>query len=177
LLTLAACGPGHGYGRHVSRGDPVAARLDEVPVCGFTVRVELGPPYPGAISGELLAATDGELDVLTDRELARVPRAQVERVVVNVLPQIRYLLAGGTVLGALSTPTHGVYLMVSLPLWLILGFTDASVAADREAIAFRGGAPELREYARFPQGLPSGWPRSDAVPRCTRPPPDAKPSA
>lgn len=66
-------------------------------------------------------------------------------------------LAGWTSLGVLSTLSHGVFLLLSAPIWTIAG----SIAAAAESRAALHDFPDepleaFPVYARFPQGLPPG---------------------
>lgn len=66
--------------------------------------------------------------------------------------------AGWTTIGALTTVSHGYYLIFSFPTWLIVGTTNTSAELRREN--YLDCPPytskQLRKYARFPQGLPVG---------------------
>lgn len=108
-----------------------------------------------ALSGELIAVSDGRVHVLTEVGLRDVPEGAVKEAVV-----IGYRTgAGGAFawagLGALSTLSHGGFLLLTAPLWLVAG----GLASASEERAGRHEYPReplavFHAYARFPQGMP-----------------------
>jgi hypothetical protein len=70
-------------------------------------------------------------------------------------------LAAWTVLGTLSTASHGVGLILTAPFWVISG---AASTAKQSRCGYVRYPPAIREdflpYARFPQGLPPEVDRS-----------------
>jgi hypothetical protein len=67
-------------------------------------------------------------------------------------------IAGWTGLGVISTLSHGFYLIISAPVWLLSGIISAvsvSKEGDFEATApSRGWWNEMAKFSRFPQGVP-----------------------
>jgi len=56
--------------------------------------------------------------------------------------------------GFLSTASHGVWLVVSAPVWAVAGGVSIG-SAGPPAYATRGCPATVRAFARWPQGLPS----------------------
>jgi hypothetical protein len=113
------------------------------------------------VGGELLEVSDDRVVLQDDRTVRDYPVAQVA--VLRVYPFSQpwgYATGWGTV-GTVSTLSHGAFLLLSAPLWIIS--TIATAAADShigQDTFGRGGEEPLsacRKYARFPQGLPAGY--------------------
>jgi hypothetical protein len=141
-------------------GERVAdVSVADVPVNGFpvVVVVEHGPN----LEGELLAVDDERVFVLRDRgkSPASVRWAQVREVRVEVAPS-RPGEPGGsvawTVVGTLSTLSHGEFLILSFPIWLASGVPVSwehgqPLEARVTSAQFRD---MLYQFARHPQGPP-----------------------
>lgn len=110
--------------------------------------------------GEFIAVGKESLFVLTQDSLTAIALNQVERGKLTTYDAEHQLLAGWTTVGALTTPSHGWFLMLSFPLWIISG-SIATIAHSYAPIEkFPADSWEdLRKYARFPQGLPEGLDR------------------
>lgn len=110
--------------------------------------------------GELLAVHADSVFVLED-VCVGFPRSQVVKATLMGYGPNTGPLTAWTVFGTLSTVSHGVYLILSAPVWILVG-SSATVSQSR--------APQMnlmpatwdaaRAYARFPQGLPEGLDRS-----------------
>ena len=74
-----------------------------------------------------------------------------------------------TLLGTLSTGSHGFFLILSAPVWILTG-TVAAVNQSRQPVLTypRQGWAGWRAYARFPQGLPPGLARAALDPKPER---------
>jgi len=113
----------------------------------------------GQVSGELLAIGPDTVHVLSSGGgQVGVPRAGVVSARVEA-----HGGGGGAVgmwgaLGTLSTLSHGFFAVLSAPIWLL---TTAFAAPAASRVGFRSyprlSWEELSAYARFPQGLPSGY--------------------
>jgi len=57
-----------------------------------------------------------------------------------------------TILGTLSSGTHGALFLISFPVWLATGIPSSIYAGGLDTVG--GDCDALRAYARFPQGLP-----------------------
>ena len=93
-------------------------------------------------------------------------------------------LAAWTVAGTLSTATHGVFLVLSAPLWMIIGSATTAATANQRALEIHDRMSfcrAARPYARFPGGLPEVFrqrfglappPDRESSPGEREPPPD-----
>lgn len=108
------------------------------------------------IVGELLAC-DGDalyLRVHTDRT-RWVQLDRREWLTLEVDGSQNYLAAGlWTGGGVLSTLSHGVFLILSAPVWGVAGGI-ATAAAGPRSEALWACSMEVRSHARWPQGLPA----------------------
>ncbi|HEY2944210.1 MAG TPA: hypothetical protein VGN09_17375 [Vicinamibacteria bacterium] len=109
------------------------------------------------VEGELIAVSDDRVYVLTDSGLVDVPHESVAKAILAAYATGEGQLAGWGALGTLSTLSHGIYLVITAPIWIIAGI----MAAAGESRAGLVRYPEkpltsFRLYARFPQGLPAG---------------------
>jgi hypothetical protein len=103
------------------------------------------------VTGELIAVDQTTLHVLTDSGLEAVPRSTVDEVRLVGYGSWEHLPLW-TTLGAVSTLSHGGYLVATLPLWIIGGWT----ATSDEVQAVLVPPEDFASFARFPQGLPPG---------------------
>jgi hypothetical protein len=148
--------------RDQARGAPTVASIDEVPTCGYRVVVE--SKKLGRVEGELIAADASTLHVLDTGGLRPIPVGSIERVTVEVLPGHSGRVTVSTVLGTLSTISNGYFLLFTAPLWIISGTAAGSYAASRSSEQAMPTDLSLPAYARFPQGVPPGWPPTGATP-------------
>jgi hypothetical protein len=63
-----------------------------------------------------------------------------------------------TALGVMSTFSHGVFLVLTAPVWAGVGAYATSVYT-RAPLVMTLSVEALRPYARFPQGIPPGLDR------------------
>jgi hypothetical protein len=122
-----------------------------------------------AVAGELIASGSGRLSVLTDHGgLVDVDFARVADLTLGVHDNDFGGIAAWTVLGSLSTISHGFFLIFSLPVWLASGIGAAANESHRglfvcpantrsvPPISMTSCLIDAAAYARFPQGLPPG---------------------
>jgi len=162
VLAFALCGcgdPGQLGRSVVSPSDAVAhLALADVPVNGAEVTVVREDQTK--VTGELLEATDVHVVILKEHTMVRINASDIRRVIVTryengTLIAILSVWAGAGAIGQLS---HGKFALVTEPIWGGIA-TGAllPVAADEGRFAHvekRSDFVFLREYARFPQGLP-----------------------
>jgi len=129
---------------------------------GGWIVAEIGPGRKAArVEGELIAVEPESVLVLDgDRPVMLAKQAIVRARVAG------YDLHASTIttwafLGAVTTPTHGAWLLISLPMWSLAGGIGTA-SAVRASVFEYPSAPwtELAKYARFPQGMPAGVPRA-----------------
>jgi hypothetical protein len=128
---------------------------------GGWIRVEY---QVGEIEGELLAATRDTIHVLAGGRWIAVPVSQVKQATLTGFNiRIQSLETWG-LLGTLSTGSHGVFLILSAPTWIIASTAAASTASRAPRV--QGTSPaELNVLARFPQGLPPDLDRATIRPK------------
>lgn len=125
---------------------------------GFGSYIQVIDVGGAAHDGELIDVLPGRLSVFDGGHIEMLARAQVASALVLVHQTHQSAYAVWTLLGALSTITHGFFLVLSAPVWITTGVT-ASVSESRRArLTYPDQArwEDLRPYARFPQGLPPG---------------------
>lgn len=110
----------------------------------------------GTLSGELIAVGDDSIFVLGAAGLRAVAVPQIARARLMAYDAQYGALASWTLLGVLSTASHGVGLILTAPMWIVLGTTATSAQshAPLHVVTRPADLPSLRPFARFPQGLP-----------------------
>lgn len=115
--------------------------------------------------GELLAATRDSLYLLTSDcpEAGCVARAiGVSQIQKAFVTRYRPNLSGTrtwAAFGAATTPSHGVFLVFSLPMWGLASYVVQKSAVNEAQVKFTAEDYRLAEvlpWARFPQGVPDG---------------------
>lgn len=132
--------------------DPYGSWIEVVNITPDSVKAE-------TIRGELIAI-DRDTLYLLDNTLANIrmfPAAKIKSARL-----VRYYANEGamgalTALGALSTVSNGMFLIFTMPQWLI-GGTIASTARSYDPVMDYPDVKlqEFIPYARFPQGYPKG---------------------
>lgn len=134
-------------------------------VLGGWVMITTGAEEPaptGRIEGELLAAGEDSVFVLTsDGLLQGVGVREIRDAEVWGYKPDHSALGIWTFVGTLSTLSHGVAFVLSAPVWLLAGIS-ATASRSREPRIRYPTRPisEFSMYARYPQGMPPGFPRS-----------------
>ncbi len=130
--------------------------VEKVPVRGFPVQVGIAERR---ISGELLAADGDFIWVLEKNCLRQLEYQRVSWASVEYFTSFAPLVGGWDGLGAMSTLSHGFFVVFSLPIWLGIGVPTAIGAAVNNDLEFKPKQfDKLYQFARFPQGMPEGWP-------------------
>jgi hypothetical protein len=143
-------------------GNKATVDIRDVPVNGHEVDVVYGD---SDTLGELLGIDPEHLYVLENERTVAIPRSSVERVSIKLYTSGATAAGIWTGLGTISTLSHGLYLIITAPIWLATGVpTTASLAATNHLRVEPAQLDRLDQFARFPQGLPSGWPNNRAVP-------------
>ena len=129
----------------------------EVPQDGFgswaSVTLSIGPDAYS--EGELIAASSDTLFILGIEELQAFSVHEVAKVHIQSYDAKHTSLAVWTMLGSLSTLSHGFILIISAPVWIIsgsIGTAAQSQAPHKTVIA--GNWKELQVYCRYPGGIP-----------------------
>jgi hypothetical protein len=123
---------------------------------------------PEQLRGELISIEADSLLVLDDLVLVSLPLACVSKADLTGYAASSGI-ASWTVLGTLSTASHGFLLLLSAPVWLVAGISAS--AAETHAPHFKhppSSWEALRPFARFPQGMPPGLSRTSLRPKVDR---------
>lgn len=124
--------------------------------------------YRPTFQGELIAIGPDSVFVLVGDSLVARSLAGIRRVrVVGYDPKAGDLQSW-TLVGTVSTLSHGVVLIISAPAWLLLGSVITSTSAHSSEInvpAPHRTWDDLKPYARFPQGMPADVDRGALRPR------------
>lgn len=157
LLAAAGCEPAGQIGRQAPQdATTVEVPVESVPVKGSTVDVTLVDG--SSVSGELLAASDRELTLKVGGFAEAIDADTISKVDVTLYSNEGALgaLTAWAILGTSSALTHGLFFIISGPLWALVSTVSiVPVGADMNRFArVRGDLGVLHQYARFPQGLP-----------------------
>jgi hypothetical protein len=149
---------------------PVEAQRDAF---GSWIRVQGQPKTDPLVQGELIAIDTDTIHVLADGRLVSVARATVCCAELTAYRMDLSELQLWSALGAASTLSHGVLLILTAPMWLVAG-TVATSAASYAPRIISTDPVVLQPFARFPQGIPPGLDRTtlrsrpSAIPRKRR---------
>ena len=167
LLATTACKTAN-PDRSLNRGDLERdVRVDEVPVRGSLVTVKRLDDKDNKLVGELLGVDEEHLWLRVENKELPVPRVDVQRVELELYPSKAGDTGIWTGLGTASTLSHGYFLVFSAPIWLLTGITSSVSASKANTVVLEPQELDLlRQYARFPQGMPVTAP----APSPTEPP-------
>ena len=120
------------------------------------------------IGGEFITFEKSVVYCLNN-ELQKIPLHKIRRAVLEIDSKNTSSYGAWTVLGMLSSLSHGFYLIISMPIWLITGSASASAESyrDRFEVEYPDSIWWFDKiiYSRFPQGLPSNIDSIDLKPR------------
>lgn len=125
---------------------------------GGWLEVEYGSRRrPDRAEGELLAVQGDSVYILTARGATAVATGGITAAKLTGYDSQSGKFGLWTLLGVLSTVSHGFVLILSAPVWIITGsITTATQSHQPESVYPRVGWAAIAPYARFPQGLPPG---------------------
>jgi len=138
---------------------------------GAWIRVEY---YEGSEPSDLAAVTEGEfialheykIYVLTENDVAEIPITKVLQARLTTYYADYWYLPLWTLVGTVSTASHGWYLALTAPMWIITGIASTIGQSHAPIEKYpRLSRDELRKFARFPQGLPQGLDLSRLKPK------------
>ncbi|MFO0645221.1 MAG: hypothetical protein U0326_03210 [Polyangiales bacterium] len=144
-----------------TRGSPDAIRSVAVArspdeVFGHTVRVTVPPMR---IFGELISCDSDWLYLRVHEEVGNSAWQRIhwsENPTVDVeLPSYGPGLLAWTLIGAVSTLSHGFYALITAPVWAIVG-SIATTTGWNPRLGLES-CRSARPYARFPQGMPASF--------------------
>ena len=137
----------------------------------FASTPEPTDPRPAArvsrLEGELIAVGEDSVYVLAAGGVTAVSVASVRRATLTAYDSKAGELGAWTLVGTLSTLSHGVGLIISAPLWLATGITATSEQSHKGRVSGteRRSWEDMRPFARFPQGLPPALDHAALRPR------------
>ena len=143
-------------------------QASEVPQDGYgswaSVTLSIGPDELS--EGELIAATSDTLFILENERIQAFGVNEVSKVHIQSYDANHTCLAVWTVLGSLSTLSHGFILILSAPVWIITGSigTAAQSKAPHNHIIV-GNWNDLQAYCRYPGGMPPSLDRTRIKPK------------
>jgi hypothetical protein len=169
LLCSTACAITRGPTDYLDKPDEAARHAH-----GGWAEVE-GPGVRG-VTGELIAVSADSLWVLAENqspagrpeayELLGMSWSEVRKCTLVAYNSGASTVTGLTVLGTLTTASHGVFLVITAPIWVVTGFIASH--KQRGSVIWehpRDSLVRLRAFSRFPQGIPPGLDRSILRPR------------
>ena len=114
--------------------------------------------YYDEFSGEFVAIDSNSIYILSNLECKSFNFKNILYAHLQTRTNSKYLMAGWSVLGALSTISHGFFLILTGPLWIISGI-GTTINESYEDVYTKNYPTEdwwiqFSRYARFPQGLP-----------------------
>jgi hypothetical protein len=152
----------------VSSGAPdgILADPDDIGRNAFGGWIELWTPPndasdEAAVRGELIAVHADSVFVLGS-ELVAVARNDIAEAEMFAWDSHADRLGLWTTAGILGTITHGWFLVLTAPVWLISGSTAAGIQSRQPRFRLSSGDSwdDFRAYARFPAGLPASVTRA-----------------
>jgi len=140
----------------------------ETQTSAFGAWVEVLRVGGDTVGGELIAASRDTLWIFHGPRLMPVSHQDVTSGRVIGWNAGASEVLGLTVLGTLSTISNGVFLIGTAPLWMITGGIAGQTQAAKPVLPFAiEDWTRLALWARFPQGLPRGFPLDSLKPKPT----------
>ena len=153
-LLLAGC-----VGTGAPRGWLSTAAEAQKESKGAWIKIEY---FSGAsksvVRGEFIAVNTETVYVDTLTGLVAISLSDIKKARLATYDSRHGNLAVWTLLGTLSTASHGVGLLLSAPVWIIGGSIAAAAQSHKPIESFPDSDwNELKKFARFPHGLPEGF--------------------
>lgn len=153
--------------------DPRSPSLTMMEREGFGGYIVVHTPT-ALIQGELISVEPGVVRVrsLSTRVLSAIPLAEVTKAQLYTY-KAEGFYGAWSVVGALTTFSHGFFVVFSAPTWLISGGIAAAVETSHVKLEWPDDSwRDIAAWARFPQGMPPGLdPRALEEPLPPPPPP------
>lgn len=109
------------------------------------------------VKGEYITSDSENVYLLYD-SLEVIPRYKITEAVLEIDDKNTSQYSGWTVLGTVSTLSHGWFLVFTMPTWLTTGIIATSGESYRDRYSADDPTNEywdhIIKFARFPQGLP-----------------------
>ena len=108
--------------------------------------------------GELLTLGADAVYLLVDDVVMAIAPKQISYAKLTFYSTDIGPIKGWTLLGTLSTISHGFGLALTAPIWILVGSFAAAEVSHRPQLIFpKTPLQEFQKYARFPQGFPPGF--------------------
>ena len=151
-------------GSTAPRGYLVKAETEQTDAFGGWLELEFLDKRRDDVHGELIAVQPDSVFVLvgepSSARFVGIPAREIRKIKVRGYDPQYSRYAGWAVAGALSTVSHGFFLALTFPTWVIVGTASASVQSGSADLHYPDiPIEQLRAHARFPDGLPKGLPR------------------
>lgn len=129
---------------------------------GSWIAAKVGPRGSAReVRGELIAIQHDSVFVLAKAGLEAIPTERIGAARIARFNSQWGDLCAWSVLGALSTASHGFGAILSAPVWIIGGTLSVVAASYAPIVRYPDRSwSELSVFARFPPGLPPGLDRS-----------------
>lgn len=164
LLLCAACGAPI---KLLNRATPLGGTpitdltVNDVPVHGFEVTLTLATSNSETqdLSGELLAVDRKRIWLMVDKQVVPNALSSVKEANLVVFPSTSAGWLGLWMgVGAVSTISHGFFLVLTVPMWLGSGIPSIVTSALRNDLRVPlHRLDELSQFARYPAGMPPPW--------------------
>ena len=141
---------------------------------GAWIELTLRGGVPPTVAGELLAIDAKGIHVLTQGGAVTALPGDVTKAAIGVHRNQRSDATMWTVLGTLSTLSHGGFLVLTAPL--LWGVGGGAATASESHSGVEESLRDARKYARFPQGLPEGLDLAAMPPLAGIGPPPSRPN-
>ncbi len=111
--------------------------------------------------GEFICFQDSLVYVLHNNKVLKINYLRIYKAELEIATDKKGGLALWTVLGTLSTLSHGIPLIFSAPAWLLFG--TAATVGESDRNRFINYSPNYdwwqraKKFSRFPQGLPNDF--------------------
>lgn len=162
LVALSCCLVACYRSRAPERWLPTPVEAGSNPFGGWITLSVASPDGPRTLDGELIAAEGDSVHVLGLSGIQSLALADVTDLKLEMFRVERVGLVTWTTLGIVASLSHGFVLVLTAPLWAIVGTAATSAYSHAPVVTTRNVAA-LRSYARFPQGFPPGVDRSTLI--------------
>ncbi len=129
---------------------------------------QIGSEGTYTLGGEFITTSNDTVYLLTTSGfLYSLHHNQIVEATLDLYNKSTNTFRSWTILGTISTFSHGLWLISTAPLWLITGIANTSGESYRdrwsELLPTSDWWLSLRKYSRFPQGMPEGLDRSKLI--------------
>jgi hypothetical protein len=154
----------------VHNPDPRGRNLEEVQRRGRGGWIVVTMADGAVVEGELISVERTAVRVLTVDRLHSLAPAAIRRASLYTY-ESEGGFGGWGLLGTVSTISHGLFLILSAPVWVLTSGITASVESSHVELEPPDDSwAELATWARFPQGMPPGIGEDGLIRMPGRPP-------